>query len=808
MGRTGGEFRPLRPTGRGSGGATSIRRSMKCYSIFAAVCLVISTKAGAQSPQSMPITGTVVDSVSGASLGGVTVQLRISTGEVANVITGSDGRFRIPFRGYTTFNTGSGTGGMPSQIRPSTTLIVRRAGYAPLQRSLTLGDTVIRLAPLGSPANRAATAQSLERLTVTAVRASEAAPIASTILDETRIDRDYSGQDVPLTLRQAPSVTAYSESGSLLNYSYFRIRGIDQSRINITLDGIPLNEPEDQQIYFSDFPDLTSSIQSMQVQRGVGTSTYGQAAFGGSVNFATHSLTGAPRGSTVEVGGGSFGTARSTVQFNSGPLANRLSFHGRVSGMRSDGYREGATSAANSAFLSGGYYGDRDLVKFTATTGLERNGQTYAAVPEEELRTNPRANPLAGVGDKYRESFATLSYTRLLSTDVSAGLTAYGFTTRGFYDYPSGAPGPALRYRSASRWGGVVGALHVVKGSVTLDGGVHGMTYSKDHEFDDRPDLQYPGYSNTGYKTEASAFTKASVALGGATLFGDLQLRTAEFRYRPTDGYGLEEVSQRWSFVNPKVGVSVRAAERLALFASYGTTGREPTRGDLFAGADDVTPDDAPALLPLTRVRPEHVNDLELGATFTLPRARVSLTAFDMRFRDEIARTGATTPLGYDIRANVGKSYRRGIELDAAFSLAPTLDYGASLTVSRNRIESYTDEGTDVTYRDVEPILTPAFLATQQLTWRVSRPLTLTMDSRYQGMSYLAPRGDVRLTSPAFHVLDAGARYAWGDATIAVYGRNLLDRRAYPSGDVSGDGTPRYFILGPRSVDVTFTLRR
>ena len=129
---------------------------------------------------------------------------------------------------------------------------------------------------------------------MTAVRASDAAPIARTTLDRAQLERDYSGQDVPLTLRQAPSVTAYSESGSLLNYSYFRVRGIDQSRVAITLDGIPLNEPEDQQIYFSDFPDLTSSVQSMQVQRGVGTSTYGQAAYGGSVNFATHSLTGTP----------------------------------------------------------------------------------------------------------------------------------------------------------------------------------------------------------------------------------------------------------------------------------------------------------------------------------------------------------------------------------------------------------------------------------------------------------------------------------------------------------------------------------
>ena len=739
---------------------------------------------------SATIAGVVNDAATGAALSGATVRARgLNPGLV--VTTGSDGRFTI-------------TLGIPG------TLVVARAGYAGVEREFSAPESsvAISLSPLGSEATRTATARTLERLTVTAVRASDNAPVARTTLDRSRIERDYSGQDVPLTLRQAPSVTAFSESGSLLNYSYFRIRGIDQSRVNITLDGIPLNEPEEQQIYFSDFPDLTSSVQSMQVQRGVGTSTYGQAAYGGSVNFATHSLTGTPREMLLDMGGGSFGMARATLQANSGPLANRFAFHGRASGMRSDGYRDGASSAANSVFGSAGYFGDRDFVKLTVTSGLERNGQTYAAVPLSEIEVNPRANPLDGVGDKYRESFATLSWTRLISPDASAGLTAYGFTTRGFYDYPSGAPGPALRFRSASRWGGLIAAAHVVRGRLTFDGGAHGMTYAKDHEFDERPDLQYPGYSNTGFKTEASSFAKASLALGAATLFGDLQLRTAEFRYRPTAEYGLDEVSQRWNFVNPKVGVTVQATTRLSLFASYGTTGREPTRGDLFAGADDVTPDDAPALLPLTRVRPEHVNDLELGASVAGNRFGLNLTVFDMRFRDEIARTGATTPLGYDIRANVGRSYRRGIELDASLELTPSVSLGSTMTLSRNRIAEYVDEGTGTAYRDAEPILSPAFLASQQLTWRPAAQLTLTADSRYQGRSFLAPTGDATLTSPAFHVLDAGARYSIGLTTLSAYVRNVLDRRALTSGDVSSDGTPRYFILAPRSLDIAVSIRR
>ncbi|WP_025410018.1 TonB-dependent receptor [Gemmatirosa kalamazoonensis] len=648
--------------------------------------------------------------------------------------------------------------------------------------------------------------QALEALTVTAARARADAPVAQTTLDRARLQRDYAGQDVPLVLRQAPSVTAYSESGSLLNYSYFRLRGIDQSRINITLDGVPLNEPEDQMIYFSDFPDLTSSLESVQIQRGVGTSTYGQSAFGGAVNFASPSLAGSAPNANLQLGGGSFGTARATLDGRTGRLPNGMALYGRLSGMRSDGYRAGATSAANGAFVSGGWFGARDVVKLTASTGLERNGQAYSAVPDSVLRVDPRFNPLAGVGDHYRESFATLNYTHSLSPTASAGLTGYGFLTSGWYDYPAGGTAAPLRYRSASRWGGLVAALHASPTSaLTLDGGAHASLYSKDHRFGARPDLEYPAYDNTGHKTEASAFAKASLALGTAvTLFGDVQARTAEFRYTPTAGYGLSESSARWSFVNPRAGLTVRAAPAVTLFASWGTTGREPTRGDLFAGADDVTPDDAPALLPLTRVRPEHVNDLELG--LTVARGPVSLTAnaYDMRFRDEIARTGATTPLGYDLRANVGRSYRRGVELDASWAVTPALDVGATAAVSRNRIASYTDEATAATYRDVEPILTPSFVGGHRVTWRVGPQLALTADGRYQGRSFLAPTGDARLTAPPFYVLDGGASLALrGGRTLLVQGRNLLDRRAYPSGDVSGSGVPRYFILSPRSVDVT-----
>ncbi|GJG88493.1 TonB-dependent receptor [Gemmatimonadetes bacterium T265] len=655
-----------------------------------------------------------------------------------------------------------------------------------------------------STARDSARARQLEGVTVRAVR-SGAAP-AQTTLDATAVARAYTGQDVPLVLQQAPSVTTYSESGSQNNYSYFRLRGIDQSRVNITLDGVPLNEPEDQQVYFSDFPDLASSLRSVQVQRGVGTSTFGQASFGGSVNLETVSLGATPRGGEVQLGGGSFGAARANASYTTGLLPSRFAFAGRFSNQKEDGYRRGSGHAGNSQYFSAGYFGERDLVKLTLLTGVESNGQAYEAVPLSVLRVDPRANPLAGVGDRFRESMAALSYTRLLSPSATLATTVYGFRAGGTYDYPSDSVHAPYRYGLQSRWGGIITALHAVRGAATLDVGAHANDYSRDHTFADRPDLDAPAYANRGYKAEQSAFGKLAYALRDATLFGDLQLRQAAFRYRPTAGSGVPDASAAWRFANPRVGAAYRAAPTLTLTASYGASGREPTRADLLAGADDVSPQDVDSLLPLTRVRPERVRDFEGGADVRTGALSLHLGGYVMRFRDEIALTGRTTPLGYDIRTNVPSSVRRGVELEGRYAITSALAVGGSFARSYNRIARYDDDATGTNYLNVPPTLTPDVVSVQQFTWRATSWLVLTGDGRYQGRTYLAPVGDARLTTPPFFVVAGGARFQIRGRELLVEGRNLLDRRAYPSGDVSGDGVARYYVLAPRNVVATLRL--
>ena len=649
-------------------------------------------------------------------------------------------------------------------------------------------------------------AHGLETVTVRAVRGGDAA-VAQTTLGSAALTRGYTGQDVPLLLQQAPGISTWSQSGSQWNYSYFRIRGLDQSRINLTLDGIPLNEPEDQQLYFSNFADLANSIQSVQIQRGVGTGTYGQASFGGSVNFETVPLTTTPAGAEVQLGAGSFGAVRGAAEYASGLGGDRTAVYARFSNQRANGYRRGSSHAGNSAMLSAGYFGDRDLLKLTVLSGAESNGQAYTAVPLDVLREDPRANPIEGVGDRFRQSMAALTYTRLLSPSASLATTAYGFDAGGWYEYPSFGPQADPRWELASRWGGVVSALHATRGAATFDVGVHALTYRRDHMFDDRPDIEYYGYSNRGTKQEGSAFAKAAYALGPVTLYGDLQGRAVGFRYRPTEGSTVPSARASWTFLNPRVGASWQVASSFRTFASAGATSREPTRADLLAGADDVAPDDVEALFPLTRVRPENVRDYELGSEWQGRRVSLRANAYAMEFRDEIALVGLTTPLGYDVRRNVGRSYRRGVELEASWRPLEPVTLAASAALSRNRIREYRDEASEVSYLNVPTALTPSLVAGQQVTWRASRLLTLTTDGRYQSRQFLDPTGDRSRTAGAFFVLDGGALLHLGRHELLLQGRNLLDRFALTAGDISSRGVARYFILAPRSLDATARLR-
>jgi iron complex outermembrane receptor protein len=298
---------------------------------------------------------------------------------------------------------------------------------------------------------------------------------------------------------------------------------------------------------------------------------------------------------------------------------------------------------------------------------------------------------------------------------------------------------------------------------------------------------------------------KASYDAGRIRWFADVQTRYARFRYEPDANAGIGGRSIDWTFLNPRAGVTIRLSEGLDAFASYGATTREPARNDLFAGDDDMNAGNIESIGDLSRVRPESVRDLEAGITWVHPRFDVQANVYSMDFRNDIARIGAPTPSGAVLRRNVGASYRRGVELDATWRAHRRLVVGGNLAWSTNRIRQFTDSsgGAPVVYHDVEPMLTPQLLATHRIEVLPADRLSLSMEGRYQSQAHLDNTGSADRVLPAFHVVDAAARYAFSRYTLTLRGSNLGDNQRFGSGSVSSSGTVRYFILPGRSLFLT-----
>lgn len=644
----------------------------------------------------------------------------------------------------------------------------------------------------------------LETVVVKAVRATLATPAAQHTIGGEEIRRTYAGQDAPLFLTATPSVTSYSESGGFSGYSYIRLRGLDQSRINITFDGVPLNDPEDQVLYFSNVPDFLHSVESVQLQRGVGTSTFGTTSFAGSLNFQSIPLATVPRGGEVQLVAGSYGTAGLSTTYATGIQPNGFAAYARVSAQRTDGYRRHSGNDSKSTFLSAGWFGQRDAVKVSGFAGLSGTRLAYYAASEADLAVDRRVNPLSEAeGDRFHQEMVNVQYAHAIDDATRVTVTAYRNSAAGAYDVNFGTS--MNNFFLGHTWYGALSTFSLRRGDLSLDLGAHVSDYHREHAMADRTHLQTRDYTNVGYKQEQSGFAKLAYDFGSLRLSGDLQLRRAAFQYHPSAGAGIGEASTSWSFLNPKIGATwtlTEGPDATTLFASYGRTSREPSRGDMFAGADDLNSTNAASILPPTRVRPETVNDFEMGANWTRGPLSASANLFAMEFRDEIAAIGQLSLTGSPLRKNVGKSYRRGVELDGSWQATPRLRATGNLTLMRSRIASYTDDASSKTYTDVEPLLTPAVLANQTLDFRASGRFSYWLTSRYVGKSQLANDGNATLVSPEYWMFDTGATMRTGRFETRAQLLNVADSKANAGGYT--DGTARYFYpVAGRNVLVT-----
>lgn len=661
-----------------------------------------------------------------------------------------------------------------------------------------------------SAAARAAadSARRLEGMVVRAIRGGETAPVAQTTIDRAGIAARHFGQEPALLLQQAaPSLTAHTETGTPWGYGYVRLRGLDQTRINITLDGVPLNDMEDQVLYFANFADLLGGVQSVQVQRGVGTSSNGTAGFAGSINLESRPAAGRARGGGAALQWGSFGAQRLSVEGQTGTSARGFSAFARASALRTNGFRDHSGVHGRSALVNGAWVGERDVVKLTVLAGLFADTLSYVGATPAQLAQNRRFNPLApDERDRFGQQMVALGWSRALASGTTVNTTVYRNSALGNYDWfdlPD-----RYRFNLQHQWYGVTSTVAREWAGVRLQGGVNANRYWRAHRGYLQPATEL--YDNRGHKADASGFAKLAVVRGRAEWFVDVQGRWARFRYQPDENAQVDGRAVDWAFLNPKAGVSVALAPGVRAFASYGSTGREPARNDLFAGEDDLNAGNVDAIGDFRRVRPERVGDLELGLSASGGRGSVAVSAYRMDFRNDIARIGAPTASGLVPRRNVGRSVRQGVELEGTWTPVPRVTVAGHAAWSDNRIRQFTDSsrGAPRVLANVAPMLTPRFITVHRVTVRPASRLETGVEGRYQSRAFLDNTSSPDRVLPDYYTLDATVRWALagGRHALVVRGQNLGNTQKFGSGNVSGSGRARYFVLPPRAVYVTAEL--
>ena len=667
------------------------------------------------------------------------------------------------------------------------------------------------------------TLRSLETVTIQAVRASQDAPIAQTTADLAAIEAEFNGQDGAFLLQElSPSVIAYSEAGTnFSNYGQFRLRGIDQTRVNLTLNGVPLNDMLDQGVFFSNLPDFGNSIQSVQIQRGVGTSTNGTSSYAGSINFESIRTHDQEDASTqVQLNLGSFNTFRASAEFKSGLIKDHWAFYGRMTNATSDGYRYHSGSDSWSMFFSGGYLDEKNLFRITALNGRTQSNLAYSPVPQPLIEEDPRTNlNYPQDRDDFGQQLIQAEYSRQLTSDWDASVSLYFGAAQGDfpfgYDSLFGTSGPLvgqINYPLTNQhMGGMLNAQYEGR-ELNFSAGLHAYRFDRRNWEYVIPNNRDIYYDDSTRKDELSLFAKADYRLGPVLLYADLQARSVAIDYFPDFRYVPEEAAiptYRYLFFNPKAGATVSLSRSLSGYASFGRTSREPTKFDLFSGSTQLVDGINLASYQDTEtVVPEEVNDFEAGLRWGDKRFEADLNLFWMEFRNEIAATGERLDdFGFVVlRQNVPSSFRRGVELQGQWQSPTGLFLSAMGSFNDARIREFSVAERDTVYRNVRPVLTPQLMGQLTAGYQFLGWAEFSLTGRYVGEQFIEPTNQPELTVPASFVLDARLRLAWiEDWVVEVDAFNLLDTLYYTYGEVGafqGEAVPAYYVQPPRNVNV------
>lgn len=617
-------------------------------------------------------------------------------------------------------------------------------------------------------------------------QADKLTPITFQNISSNDLKTKSTGQEPSYLLSETPSITNYSDAGNSQGYSYFRLRGIDQTRINMTLDGVPLNEPEDQGSYFSNYPDILNSVSKIQIQRGVGTSKNGVASYGGSVQLFSPNLYDSSK-TTFGLGYGSFNSLRAFGEYNSG-IKNRKALYVRASQIYSDGYKYNSSNNSQSVFISGGLFHNKSTWKMNLLAGHQQNQLAWLGVSDSLISIDRQTNANKNERDQFTQCLAQLQNNWRPTNSSSVQSSIYYTFLKGNYDFNLngflGLPTTSELYNYAfqSNLMGFFSNYTFSKKRFNWTTGVHANIYHRRHLGSERTLGQL--YQNTGYKNEASIFTKADYTFKRFTLFADIQYRYATFDYKGT--VALDKMD--WYFVNPIAGLSIEVNQKSVIYYSIGGTGREPTRNDMFGGNDDLLADSLGN--PIVSIKtPEYVVNQELGLRFQSSRLNFNLNLYYMDFENEIVLDGKFGPNGLALTNKVEQSLRTGVELSITYKVSKHFSLINNSSFNYSRIKEQNEMFT--------PILTPPLIINQEVVY-LNKGLSVAVSARCQDKSYI----DFANTSTvkSYFLLNARVSYDIKSFQFCFLVNNITNSKYFNNGYVDFDGSKKYFVQAPTNV--------
>ncbi|SEW52173.1 TonB-dependent receptor [Chitinophaga arvensicola] len=599
------------------------------------------------------------------------------------------------------------------------------------------------------------------------------------------------GQEPSFLLAETPSITAYSDAGNQQGYSYYRLRGMDQTRINTTLDGMPLNEPEDQGAYFSNYPDILNSISRIQLQRGAGTSKNGAASYAGSVQLFSPDLSDSSA-TTIGAGYGSYNSFRVFGEYKSG-IKNHKALYVRASQVYTDGYKYHAFNNSQSIFISGGLFYDKSSWKVNVMAGHQQNGMAWLPVADSLIEKDRRTNAdTKAEKDQFFQGLVQLQNNWHPGAHATVSSSIYYTYLKGGYDFDvnnfMGTPsdGSLFNYGFRSHFTGFFSNYTLAYQRFKWTTGVHGNVYTRQHRGTDSQAGEL--YRNNGYKNEVSAFSKIEYYLHQFTFYADLQYRFSSFNYKGAVPFER----MQWHFVNPKAGISFALDQQTSIYYSIGKTSREPTRNDIFGGNDDLLPG-APGKPLIFNSDPESVTDHELGIRTRYRSLQLALNGYYMNFKNEIVLNGQLGPNGLLLTNKVNRSFRTGVELSATWQLHPAFCLTNNSSFNYSRIREQTTS--------FQPVLTPTLIINQEAAYQYKHFL-LAVSGRYQSQSYIDFANEA--TIKGYVLLNSRIQYTLDRYTLSFFVNNISNARYYNNGSVDQDGTRKYFVQAPRNVYVAF----